>query len=165
MLPAPGDPLIRDDAPPGLFLSRAGTWYEDGEAVTHARLAALLSRSVARRDGRIVVTTGRDVRDVACEDAPYVARALLVDDAGARLLLSDETAEPLGDVRVDDDGVMRVAVKAGAFWAVLSRKAAHDVAALVQDDADVSSGATLAWPGGRARLVRGPARDWTLPPP
>lgn len=155
MLPAPGDPLIRDDAPPGLFLSRAGTWYEDGEAVTHERLAALLSRSIARVDGRIVVTTGRDVRPVSCEDAPFVAKAL-VDGA---LLLSDGSSEPLRALLVDDEGVMRAPVKGGAFWAVLSRNAAREVAASLQDD-----GVTIGLPGGAVRLVvEASPRDWTQP--
>ena len=35
-------PTVRTDAPSGLFLARDGTWFHDGQAVDHERLAALL---------------------------------------------------------------------------------------------------------------------------
>ncbi|MEW5847216.1 MAG: hypothetical protein AB2A00_00330 [Myxococcota bacterium] len=84
------------DAQHGLYLRRDGTWLEDGEEVTHPRLAALLHRSIARApDGSLVVTTGRDVRPIACEDLPL--RVLWVDLPGDDVLLhlSNERTEPL----------------------------------------------------------------------
>jgi hypothetical protein len=159
VLPAPGENLIRDDAPRGLFFSRQGTWYEDGEAVTHAKLAALLSRCVARdAHGALIITTGRDVRTFTAEDAPLVGKALV----GATLRLSNETDLPLADATlfIDDAGVLRTA--AGAVWVVLSRAAAHDVGARLDD---LGAAVVLA-DGTRARLVVDAApRDWSAPPP
>ncbi len=158
MLPAPGENLIRKDAPAGLFFSRHGTWYENGEAVTHEKLAALLSRCVARDDAdALIITTGRDVRTFTAEDAPLIGKALV----GSTLRLSNEHDLTLAGatLRIDDNGAMRV--PAGMFWAVLSRAAAHDVAALLEDD-----GATVRFAdGARARVVADSASiDWSLPP-
>lgn len=158
MLPAPGENLSRADAPSGLFFSRHGTWYEDGDAVTHAKLAALLSRCVARdAQGALIITTGRDVRTFAAEDAPLVGKAL----AGSTLRLSNETNLPLAGATllVDDTGAMRVA--AGAFWAVLSRAATHDVGALLDE-----RGTTVRFADGTAArlVVDALVRDWSRPP-
>lgn len=130
-----GEPTsTRPDAPRGLFLARDGTWYHDGQAIHHERLAALLHRSIARDDhGALVVTTGRDVLPFVAEDAPYVVRAIHVGDA--RLTLSDGSEEALaGPIYVDDDGRIRVRVKGGRFWAVLSRSAAQIVMSGVDED-------------------------------
>lgn len=130
-----GEPTsTRPDAPRGLFLARDGTWFHDGRAIHHERLAALLHRSITRDDsGALIVTTGRDVLPFVAEDAPFVVRALHVGDA--RLTLSDGTEEPLSaPVYVDDDGRIRVRIKGGRFWAVLSRSAAQILMSGVDDD-------------------------------
>ena len=55
----------------GLYLRADGTWLHDGQEVTHARLAALLHRSIAVDPaGGFLVTTGRDRLPFACEDTP-----------------------------------------------------------------------------------------------
>lgn len=131
-----GEPTTtRPDAPRGLFLARDGTWFHDGQAIHHERLSALLHRSIARDDvtRALLVTTGRDRLPFVAEDAPYVVRAIHVGDA--RLTLSDGTEEALvAPVHVDDDGRIRVRVKGGRFWAVLSRSAAQLVMSGVDDD-------------------------------
>lgn len=130
-----GEPVsTRPDAPPGLFLARDGTWYHDGQAIHHERLGALLHRSITRGDdGTLIVTTGRDVLPFVAEDAPFVVRHVHVGDA--RAVLSDGTEEQLvGPLHVDDDGRVRVRVKGGRFWALLSRTAAQVVMSGVDDD-------------------------------
>jgi hypothetical protein len=131
------DDDARRDAPAGLFLARDGRWFHDGDPIRHERLAALLHRCLARdASGRVIVTTGRDVLPVACEDAPYVVRTLSVDGARAELVLSDETREPIGGRRfvVDANHRVRCPVKAGAFWAVLSRSATQTVLSWLDED-------------------------------
>lgn len=125
---------MRPDAPRGLFLARDGTWFHDGQGLHHERLAALLHRSIARAaDGSLVVTTGRDLTVFVAEDAPFLVRALRSEDA--RLTLSDGSDEVLaGPLFIDADGRVRVRVKGGSFWALLSRAVAQQV--MVGLDAD-----------------------------
>lgn len=124
----------RDDAPAGLFLSRAGRWYHDGDPVEHAGLEGLLHRSIARAaDGSLIVTTGRDVVTFVAEDAPFIVRTI-EDDA---LVLSDDTREPLISAGhataffIDDVGHVRCPVKQGAYWALMSRSATQILLALI----------------------------------
>ena len=132
----------RDDAPRGLFLSRRGAWYHDGDRVKHAGLEGLLHRSIARDDaGQLLVTTGRDVLPFVAEDAPYVVRTI----ADGLLILSDASQEPPGTFLIDDAGHIRTPVKGGRFWAVCSRSATQAVAA--------------SYP-----LAPTPARNWAAPP-
>lgn len=129
----------------GLFLDRHGAWFHDGDPVRHARLAALLHRSIARDPaGHLIVTTGRDAQPFVAEDAPLLVRTLDGDD----LVLSNETRAPLGDrpLYIDDDGRVRVAV--GAFWALLSRSATQIV---IEQK-------------GPERLQPGLRCDWSQPP-
>jgi hypothetical protein len=149
LIPAPDE---RRDAPRGLFLSRDGAWYHDGERVRHPRLAALLHRSIARRDGGLVVTTGRDVLPFTAEDAPFFVRTLSAD----ALVLSDDSREPLAprDFLIDDDGRVRCRVKSDAFWALLSRSATQIL--LAQLDAD----GRLPTPAGACSLTPTAPRDW-----
>ena len=126
----------RSDAPPGLFFSRRGNWFHDGQRIRHERLAALLSRSVDRdAGGNLVVTTGRDVLPFVAEDAPLVVRTVVVDEDGIALQLSDGSAEALAAaVVVDGAGHMRVPVRGGRFWALLSRAARQALEPLFVDE-------------------------------
>jgi hypothetical protein len=150
-----GIEAVRKDAPPGLFLSRRGAWYHDGDRVKHAGLEGLLHRSIARDDaGKLLVTTGRDKMSFVAEDAPFFLRTLV----DGRFLLSDGTLDDAAALTIDDDGRIRASVKGGAFWALASRGAAQGIAALV--DAD-----------GRLRLRSGvlaltpiTPRDWSQAP-
>jgi hypothetical protein len=134
MRPEGGPTSTRQDAPPGLFLARDGTWFHDGLGIHHPRLAALLHRSIARGDdGGLIVTMGRDRLSFAAEDAPYLVRALRIDDATATL--SDGTEETLvGPLLVDVAGRVRVRVKNGGFWALLSRATASVVMGGLDED-------------------------------
>jgi hypothetical protein len=94
---------FRADAPPGLFYSRHGDWFHDGDWVGHAGLSALLCRSVARAEpsleapeGALIVTTGRDVLPFLSEDAPLHAHEVLIDELGLRRVDLDTSLPSMG---------------------------------------------------------------------
>jgi hypothetical protein len=123
---------FRADAPPGLFFSRDGHWFHDGDWVGHAGLSALLSRSVARGEpsleapeGALIVTTGRDVLPFLSEDAPLHARELAVDADGITLALSHGRETRVTWLAIGSDHRFRAVVEEGRFWALLSRSATH----------------------------------------
>ena len=152
---------MRPDAPRGLYLARDGTWFHDGQGIHHERLAALLHRSIARGDdGALIVTTGRDVMGFEAQDAPFLVREVRMTDA--LLTLSDGSQETLqGPLHVDEQGRVRVRVKGGRFWALLSRAVAHLVMAGVEEDVD-DDGARVRL-GGAAFAIRASAVDPTAP--
>lgn len=141
-MPVPRDPRDaleerRPDAPPGLFFSRAGHWFHDGDRVFHAGLAGLLSRSVARADDDgLVVTTGRDTLPFVSEDAPLIARRVEVDAAGIHVALSNGRETVVGWLALGSDHRFRAAVDDGAFWALLSRPAGQALEPLLEVDDD-----------------------------
>lgn len=150
-----GFPRSRPDAPPGLFLSRHGVWYHDGDRVRHGGLEALLHRSVARGlRGDLVVTTGRDVLPFLAEDAPVMVRTVSHNNHDLLLALTDGTAEAVAQrtFYIDDSGRVRVPVRGRTFWALLSRTATQLLLGLVDDSA-------------RVRTPRGPAPIETLAAP
>jgi len=128
------EPDRREDAPAGLFLSKYGTWFHDGDQLHHKRMAGLLHRSIARDDaGGLLVTTGRDRLPFVAECAPFVVRS--VD--GATIALSDDVHEELAPSTLfcmRDDGALFVSVKDSGFWALLSRNAQHALQDHIVDD-------------------------------
>jgi hypothetical protein len=68
-----------------------------------------------------VVTTGRDVAPLACEDAPFVVRTISRDGPRAHLVLSDDAREEIGGRAfvIDQENRVRTVVKDGQFWALL----------------------------------------------
>lgn len=151
---------LRPDAPPGLYLSRRGNWFHDGERVHHERLSRLLTGAIARLDtGALVVTTGRDTLPFVAEDAPIFVRSvdIDVDGAGVTLVLSDGSSEALGDVVVGPDDRLRAVVRSRAFWALFTRSAGQLLEPFVQDDALVVG--ARRWPVPACRA------DWSAAPP
>lgn len=146
-----------------LVLHRDGRWSHDGQIIRHARLAALLHRSIARGDdGRLLVTTGRDRLFFESEDAPFFVQTARAEAERFVLVLSDaseETLAPGAELYVDDAGLIRSRVKGGAFWALWRRPAAQALmGALVEEDGELR----LPLPEGSARLVAlEEPRDWT----
>lgn len=153
----------RADAPPGLFLSRRGAWYHDGDRVRHEGLEGLLTRSIARDPGgALIVTTGRDVLPFSVEDAPFLVRTLgpRGGPGDVTLVLSDGSVEDV-DGRpflMDDEGRVRCPVKDARFWALLSRSATQLLLELVDDEGRIVT------PRGATTLTSTPPRDWSEPP-
>ncbi len=116
----------RTDAPAGLFLSRKGNWFHDGQRVGHLRLEALLTGAVSRDDaGGLIVTTGRDVLPFVAEDAPLFVISVDFAAVPVELVLSDGKREPLTGIVIGPDDRFRAAVHGGRFWALFIRSAAQ----------------------------------------
>jgi hypothetical protein len=140
----PGDhpDFFRFAPPPGtsrestLAVDREGRFWHDGERVENAALERALARWIDRHpdDGRFILTNGWDWCYVNVEDAPFAVRSLVLDAAdGPRLVLSDETDEPLDPAALSlgEDGVVYARVKAGRFDARFSRHAQTSLAPLL----------------------------------
>ena len=155
----PADPPTRPDAARGLFLSRQGTWFHDGQRVDHARLSDLLHRSITRGvAGELVVSTGLDAVPFVAEDAPVLVRALVVSPHAVDLVLSNGGHETLGAVYIDATGRLRAAVLHQRFWALFSRSATQRLHELLDENGDLHTSS-----------YTGPVRsiadcDWSTPP-
>jgi Protein of unknown function (DUF1285) len=110
-----------------LFLDRHGVWHEDGVAIRHARLSALLHRSIARdENNNLIVSTGKDRLPFACEDTPLLVTDIHIGKSSTVLHLSNNTPVTFSDtnrVTVDDAGCLRIRV-GNQFWARVTRAAA-----------------------------------------
>lgn len=135
----------------GLHLCADGTWLHDGDRVDHPRLCALLHRSVALlADGRVVVTTGRDVSPFTFDDTPLRVLALKADAHPIQWVLSNEKTEPADarQLKADGDGSLRVMTTLG-LWARLTRQAQLQLAPYVEDA-----------PAGPRVVLNGQAFQW-----
>jgi hypothetical protein len=149
----------RTDIPLGLFLSRHGRWFHDRQAVAHAGLSRLLSRSVARsKNGELIVTTGIDVMPFAAEDAPVIVRELSLRDNTLVTSLEVNVALP-AELFISATGVMHVRIN-DDLYGVLSKSAAQVALQHVTDDGWLVVGGV-----SRARILMVDlAKDWTLRP-
>ncbi len=153
----------RDDVPQGLYFSRRGNWFHDGDRVFHVGLSSLLNRSVTRdKDDNLIVTTGMDVLPFVAEDAPLIVRTVdhvVVDGAHSlHLRLSTGVTEPLvGSITRGDDERLRVVVGDGRFWALLTRSAGQLLEPLINDKGVVAVGEH------RHPMVTG-SHDWSKKP-
>lgn len=144
---------FRPDAPAGLFLSRKGNWFHDGQRVGHERLEALLHGAIARdAAGGLIVTTGRDVLAFVAEDAPFAVVA--VD--GEFAILDDGSREVVADVVVGGDDRWRMRVKGGAFWALFSKSAAQTLERALADD-----GSALVFSSRRVAVTTTTKTTWS----
>jgi hypothetical protein len=153
----------RPDAPPGLFFSRAGHWFHDGDRIFHAGLAGLLHRSVARADdGQLIVTTGRDTLPFVSEDAPMLAQRVEVDADGFALTLSVGREARATWLAIGSDHRLRAVIDDGRFWVLLGRSAGQSLEGALEVDDD---GAAWVGAGDRRHPVVPLDTDWTLPGP
>jgi len=153
----------RPDAPPGLFFSRAGHWFHDGDRVFHAGLAGLLHRSVARSDdGDLIVTTGRDTLPFVSEDAPLLAHRVDVDADGFVLALSNGREARATWLALGSDHRLRAAIDDGRFWVLLGRAAGQSLEGALEVDDD---GAAWVRAGDRRHPVVPVDTDWRQPAP
>lgn len=154
--------MLVDEAPSALTLDGEGRFLHEGTVVTHARLAALLHRSIVRLDdGTFIVTTGRDRVPLVVVDTPWFARTLSRRGDTVCFVLSDDTEEPIGSstrLVVDAHDRLLVRIKGGRFWARLLRPAhAAVVDALVDDDAPSPEGYVSRPLGARVCVSRAPS--------
>ena len=150
----------RDDAPPGLFFSRQGHWFHDGDRIFHEGLAGLLHRSVARDDdGALIVTTGRDRLPCVAEDAPLIIHACDVGDDGVVAYSSRGDRVGVVVIVVGADGRWRAPLR--GMWGLLTRSVMQQLEPLV-DEAD--GGAMVLRCGTNTITLRSLDTDWGAAP-
>ena len=109
---------------PPLFLTRSGSFYQEGEEITHERTALLLHRSLVKAGGGYLVRIDKEELDVIVEDLPRFVRSF--DSATGMMALSSGEQEKLDPdslkIRADDsmacilsDG-MPAAFLSGAYY-------------------------------------------------
>ncbi len=136
--------------PTGILLRRDGTFWHEGERVSHARLHAALRRGVgfAEPEGVFVVSLGRFRGQIEVEDV-----AFFVDDydsASGCVTLSDRSREPLAahTLSIDEDDALRCRVKQGRFAARFTRVAQAELLGALE-----CSGGVLRLRAGERRLA------------
>lgn len=151
----------RTDAPAGLFFSRRGNWFHDGDRIFHKGLSGLLDRSVARADDdSLIVTTGRDVLPFVAEDAPLIVTSVDVDGDTVLLHLNSGATEALvGALTLGRDDRWRVAVGGGRFWALMTRSAAQALEPFMLEE----DGGVVVIGAQRHPIVMHDV-DWAQPP-
>lgn len=150
-----------------LRLSQDGRWFHDGDPIRHARLCALLDRSVAHDEqGRLIVTTGRDRLPLVSDDAPLRIKTARAGDGPLIQVVRDGREEPLTSTSalcIDEDGRVRSRVtgpRGGLLWALWERPAVQALMPLLEED---DEGPHLDVDGRKLtlRVVDSP-QDWTM---
>lgn len=142
-----------------LRLDAEGRFWHAGERVEHPKLEAALHGWIARHpdDGRFILTNGYDWTYFTVDDAPYIVRALRIDEEGVWLELDDQTSERWvpEDTRVGANDALYTVVKRGKasgqpFEARFSRHAQTSLAPLLSTD---DEGRVWVRVGRRARSL------------
>ena len=128
----------REDS--GIRLDRQLRWWHDDVPVEHPRIIEAFNQGLrVTEDHRFKLEFGNDWCFVVVEDAAFEVVAIDVSE-GSRLSarLSDRTAEWLdvASLRVDETGVLTVAVKGGRAKARFSRDAQFTLGAMLEPEGD-----------------------------
>ncbi|HSC86511.1 MAG TPA: hypothetical protein VLC09_04545 [Polyangiaceae bacterium] len=146
MKPGEHPEFFRFPAPEGrsressIVLDGSGRFWHEGELVEHAGMARAFASWIRRHpdDGRFILSNDYDWTYFTVEDVPYFVRHLRVDEAGAKLQLSDGSDEPLdvASLREGRGGALYCRVKQGAFEARFTPEAQTLLAPLLEEDSD-----------------------------
>lgn len=116
-------------------LDAEGRFWHDGDLVEHQRMAKAFGKWIMKHpdNGRWLLTNGYDWTYIAVDDVPYFVQSLRTDGSSARLVLSDETEEPLdpATLAVGERDALYVRVKDGEYEARFSRSAQTALAPLL----------------------------------
>lgn len=145
--PPPSDPSTW--TLPRLRIDRDGAWYHEDVEVTHAGILANLREGLQRDAEGHHLRIGPVRVPVEVDDVPFVVVRVEALGEGLALILNDDTREPLRPetLRVGAGEAPYCAVKDGRFEARLSRAAAYQLLAHMQEDP--TSGRPVLTLGGR----------------
>ena len=136
--PDPGRPPADASAwkLPRLRITRDGEWLHDDEEITHPGILANLQGNLRVDEQGHYLQMGPVRVPVEVADAPFVVLRVEAEGDELVLTLNDLSREPLavGTLRFGEGGVPRCRVKDGRFAARLSRAAAHQLLARVEQD-------------------------------
>ena len=155
MKPADYPEFFRFPAPEGrsressIVLDREGRFWHEGALVEHPKLAAAMHSWIGRHpdDGRFILTNGYDWTYFTVEGAPYLVRAIRIEEGNVVLCLSDDTEETWDPAtsRVGQEGALSAQVHAtrpgGPFEARFTRYAQTSLAPLLVEKVEGGAGA------------------------
>lgn len=128
----------REDS--GLRLDRQQRWWHDDEPIEHPNIIEAFNRGLrVMPDGRYQLQFGNDWAYVKVDGCAFQVVAVDESEPGRlSVRLSDRTGEWLDvpSLRLDDEGVMTVAVKGGQARARFSRDAQYQLGQYLVEDGD-----------------------------
>jgi hypothetical protein len=135
-----GDGSIHDaSAVLKLFIDKDGRWFQNGAEIIHPAIYRQFNEMLEKKpDGGYRVRLGREICDVAVEDAPFVVTRLLEAQDGKLVLeLNDGSQENLDaqSLWIGAENVPYTKVKGDVFHARFSRPAYYQLARFVESDA------------------------------
>lgn len=120
-------------AQPPLFLSKRGTFFQEGEEITHKRTIALFHRSLKKEEERLLVKCGEESLEVIAEDQFRFAEAF--DGKTGTLRFLDGKEEILDPstlkLRSDHSFLCR---RSDGDWAIFLSPAHYEFAKLVREE-------------------------------
>lgn len=121
-----------------LFIDKDGRWFQNGAEITHPAIYRQFNEMLETKpDGGYRVRMGKEICDVAVEDAPFVVTRLIeVHHGELTIELNDGSQEPLNPTSlwIGAENVPYVRVKNGAFHARFSRPAYYQLAKFIVTD-------------------------------
>lgn len=135
--------LYSTDLSGELTLTKEGEWLHEGSPISHARLSALLHRSICWSDeeNRYTLRLGKGEAKFHIEDVPFFVSELSFQDDGRIefVLLSGSRGELLSEgFFASTDGVLYVRTANGDL-ARLRRSAHQQIACYVESDRSVQA--------------------------
>lgn len=146
MKPGEHPEFFRWPAPEGrsrestIRLDREGRFWHDGVRVEHPGMQRAFASWIDRHpdDGRFILQNGYDWTYFAVDDVPFFVQKLRVTGAGASVVLSDGSEEPLdpATLSIGANDAVYLRVKGGRFEARFMPEAQTELAPLlVETDA------------------------------
>jgi hypothetical protein len=127
---------------PRLAIDREGTWFHDGEEVTHPGMLATLWSDLHRDEQGHCLQVGIVRVPVEVEDTPFVVVRAVRDEDRLTLVLNDLSRDTLAPetLRFAENGTPYCRVRGGAFAARWSRAATYQLLQHVESDESGESG-------------------------
>ncbi len=122
-----------------IYIDNRGNWYQDGIKITHRWTYLANNKNLQiDEDGDFFIDEGMGKIYVKVEDTPFVVRMVDKKNGNFKLLLNDETEEPLvpENLYLNEDNIPYTRVKNGKFDARLLRPAYYELAKHAVEEED-----------------------------
>jgi hypothetical protein len=98
---------------PPLFLHRSGSFFQEGEEVTHERTAALLHKSLVKSGAGYLVRIGAEELDVIVDDTPRFVRGFDAQTGKLSLVHGEEEILDPSTLNIRNDNTVTCTLKDG----------------------------------------------------